>query len=229
LRRAAAAPEPAHLSTAADERTRAPQSVPYNVIFNGFNGPAEEIPSNNTLVAPPPGLGPYTPWSVHTELAEGSTTGSVWVSWSSGLPSLVNNPAQVNQSLPGANPYLDDYPQAPTYAFRPQTPDPASVASVVQWGTATGAYTNNATGTARAYIQVPLRPRSAQRHAVRCAWCPLRMQPLVPACRARRRMHACMRARPLPCGRRQLNLDTWLKPGLRRLCTALAIAVRVYS
>jgi len=189
LRRAAAAPEPAHLSTAADERTRAPQSVPYNVIFNGFNGPAEEIPSNNTLVAPPPGLGPYTPWSVHTELAEGSTTGSVWVSWSSGLPSLVNNPAQVNQSLPGANPYLDDYPQAPTYAFRPQTPDPASVASVVQWGTATGAYTNNATGTARAYIQVPLRPRSAQRRAVRCAW-----SPPPGSGRSRNTPHACMHA-----------------------------------
>jgi hypothetical protein len=196
-----AAPEPAHLSTAADERARAPQSVPYNVIFNGFNGPSEEIPSNNTLVAPPPGLGPYTPWSVHTELAEGSTTGSVWVSWSSGLPSLVNNPAQVNQSAPGANPYLDDYPQAPTYNFRPQTPDPASVASVVQWGTATGAYTNNATGTARAYIQVSPRPRSAQRmqwalHGALCActsWFWHVQQNA--AC-----MHACTHARrALPC------------------------------
>ena len=171
--------------------------MPYNVIYNGFNGPSEEIPSNNTLVAPPPGLGPYTPWSVHTELAEGSTTGSVWVSWSSGLPSLVNNPAQVNQSLPGANPYLDDYPQAPTYAFRPQTPDPASVASVVQWGTATGAYTNNATGTARAYIQVAPAPAPAPGACSALCMDPAAHAPPSPDL-SRRTLHACMHA-PSPC------------------------------
>ena len=45
------------------------QSVPYNTIYNGFQGSAEEIPGTDPLVAPPPGLGPYTPWSVHITLA----------------------------------------------------------------------------------------------------------------------------------------------------------------
>ena len=45
-----------------------PQSVPYNVMFNGYQGPAEEIPAGDPLVAPPPNLGPFTPWSVHLQL-----------------------------------------------------------------------------------------------------------------------------------------------------------------
>ena len=45
------------------------QRVPYNTIYNGFQGSAEEIPGTDPLVAPPPGLGPYTPWSIHVTLA----------------------------------------------------------------------------------------------------------------------------------------------------------------
>lgn len=63
--------------------------------------------------------------------AKGVATGSVWVSWSTGTPTLVTNPAQINQSAPGANRFIDDYPQSPTYSFAPQTPDPASVGSQV--------------------------------------------------------------------------------------------------
>ena len=59
-------------------------------------------------------------------------TGSVWVSWSTGTPALVTNPAQIDQTVPTANKYIDDYPQAPKYNFEPQTPDPASVASAVR-------------------------------------------------------------------------------------------------
>ena len=43
--------------------------MPYNNIYNGFQGSAEEIPGTDPLVAPPPGLGPYTPWSIHVTLA----------------------------------------------------------------------------------------------------------------------------------------------------------------
>ena len=64
-------------------------------------------------------------------LAEGDAitkTGSVWVTWSTGITTLVNNTAQVAQP---ANRYVDDYPQPPKYQFELQTPDPASVASQV--------------------------------------------------------------------------------------------------
>ena len=64
--------------------------------------------------------------------AEGSTTGSAWISWSTGAPTNVTNPAQIDQAAAGANKYIDDYPQAPKYSFEPQTPDPASVASQVR-------------------------------------------------------------------------------------------------
>jgi len=62
---------------------------------------------------------------------KGVATGSVYVSWSTGTPTLVTNPAQINQSVAGANRFIDDYPQSPNYSFAPQTPDPSSVASVV--------------------------------------------------------------------------------------------------
>ena len=42
--------------------------MPYNVMFNGYQGPAEEIPAGDPLVAPPANLGPFTPWSVHLQL-----------------------------------------------------------------------------------------------------------------------------------------------------------------
>ena len=60
--------------------------------------------------------------------AEGGKTGSVWISWSTGIPALVNSTAQLPQP---ANRYADDYPQPPKYQFAPQTQDPASVASQV--------------------------------------------------------------------------------------------------
>ena len=60
--------------------------------------------------------------------AEGGKTGSVWISWSTGIPALVNNTAQLPQP---ANRYADDYPQPPRFQFAPQTQDPASVASQV--------------------------------------------------------------------------------------------------
>ena len=76
--------------------------------------------------------------------AEGSPTagGSVWVSWSTGFITFYPNVQA---------PF---YPNAPLYA--PQFPDPASVASIVQWGfSPTGPFTNTATGYARGYVQVP--------------------------------------------------------------------------
>ena len=45
----------------------AERAVQHN--HNGFQGETEEIPSTDPLVAPPPGLGPYTPWSIHVTLA----------------------------------------------------------------------------------------------------------------------------------------------------------------
>ena len=45
------------------------QSVPYNTVYNGFQGNNEVIPGTDPLVAPPAGLGPYTPWSIHVTLA----------------------------------------------------------------------------------------------------------------------------------------------------------------
>ena len=47
---------------------RARQSVPYNVIFNGYQGPAEEIPANDPLVAVP-AVGTTVPYGVHVTLA----------------------------------------------------------------------------------------------------------------------------------------------------------------
>ena len=41
----------------------------YNTIYNGFQGTNEVIPGTDPLVAPPAGLGPYTPWSIHATLA----------------------------------------------------------------------------------------------------------------------------------------------------------------
>ena len=64
--------------------------------------------------------------------AEGGKTGSVWISWSTGIPSFINNTAQLPQlPAPSANRYTDDYPQPPRFQFAPQTQDPASVASQV--------------------------------------------------------------------------------------------------
>ena len=58
--------------------------------------------------------------------------GSVWISWSTGIPTLVTNPAQLPQTpVPSPNRYADDYPQPPKYNFELQTQDPASVASQV--------------------------------------------------------------------------------------------------
>ncbi len=102
-------------------------------MFNGFQGPAEVIPFTDPLVAVPANLGPVTPWSVHITLAEASgSTGSVWVSWSTGVPTLLTNPAQTNESATGADIYVDDYPQPPTYNFIPRNNDSASVASLVR-------------------------------------------------------------------------------------------------
>ncbi len=47
---------------------RARQSVPYNVLFNGYQGPTEEIPANDPLVAVP-AVGTTVPYGVHVTLA----------------------------------------------------------------------------------------------------------------------------------------------------------------
>ena len=47
----------------------AAQSVPYNVLFNGFQGPAEEIPPTDPLVAVPAGISAYTPYGIHVTMA----------------------------------------------------------------------------------------------------------------------------------------------------------------
>ena len=39
------------------------------MVSNGFQGYNEVIPQTDPLVAYPPGLGPYTPYSVHVTLA----------------------------------------------------------------------------------------------------------------------------------------------------------------
>ena len=58
--------------------------------------------------------------------------GSVWISWSTGIPALVTNPAQLPQTpVPSPNRYADDYPQPPKFDFELRTQDPASVASQV--------------------------------------------------------------------------------------------------
>ena len=103
-------------------------------MFNGYQGPTEVIPFTDPLVAVPANLGPVTPWSVHITLAEATgNTGSVWVSWSTGVPTLLTNPAQTNESATGADIYVDDYPQPPTYNFIPRNNDSASVASLVRF------------------------------------------------------------------------------------------------
>lgn len=43
--------------------------MPYNVIFNGFQGPAEEIPPTDPLVAVPAGISAFTPYGVHVTMA----------------------------------------------------------------------------------------------------------------------------------------------------------------
>ncbi|KAK9845303.1 hypothetical protein WJX81_002970 [Elliptochloris bilobata] len=85
--------------------------------------------------------------------AEGGMAGSVWISWSTGQPTLIYNTAQLPQP---ANQYANTYPQPPTFQFAPQTPDPDSVASEVNWGLLSGKYLSTAVGTARSYIQTYL-------------------------------------------------------------------------
>ena len=38
-------------------------------MFNGYQGPAEEIPFGDPLITIPANVGPYTPYSVHVTLA----------------------------------------------------------------------------------------------------------------------------------------------------------------
>lgn len=43
--------------------------MPYNVIFNGFQGPSEEIPPTDPLVAVPAGISAFTPYGIHVTMA----------------------------------------------------------------------------------------------------------------------------------------------------------------
>jgi hypothetical protein len=91
-------------------------------------------------------------------------TGSVYVSWSTGTPTLVTNPAQINQSVAGANRFIDDYPQSPNYSFAPQTPDPSSVASVVTPAHGVGCSLVVHEGVTEAGSQVPVNMRTPPAH-----------------------------------------------------------------
>ncbi len=127
-------PRPSASASPEPQRARA-QSVNYDVMFNGYQGPAEIIPFTDPLVAVPANVGPSTPtpWSVHVTLAEanGTASGSVWVSWSTGTPVLATNPAQINQSAAGADIYIDDYPQPPTYPDSPFFPSSAATKALL--------------------------------------------------------------------------------------------------
>jgi len=63
--------------------------------------------------------------------ANGTASGSVWVSWSTGTPVLATNPAQINQSAAGADIYIDDYPQPPTYPDSPFFPSSAATKALL--------------------------------------------------------------------------------------------------
>ncbi len=140
-------------------------------MFNGFQGPAEVIPFTDPLVAVPANLGPVTPWSVHITLAEATAgTGSVWVSWSTGVPTLLTNPAQTNESATGADIYVDDYPQPPTYNFIPRNNDSASVASLVH----TWLAVPDLSARVRMALLKKCRPALSRRcHCVKCTCAPI--------------------------------------------------------
>ncbi|EIE19892.1 Metallo-dependent phosphatase [Coccomyxa subellipsoidea C-169] len=119
-------------------------SVSFIDLGSPSSGAIYELPETDPLVAPPAGLTQFTPDQIHVTLGEASDDGgSVWVSWATGLETFVTNP------------------QAPAYpsnsVYAPQTPDPSSVASIVEWSlTAGGPYTKTAKGYARSYIQTYL-------------------------------------------------------------------------
>ena len=134
-----------------EEAVSFPQSVSFQDLGDPPSGDPFELNATDPLVAPPAGVTAYTPDQIHLQLAGGAmpfrvstcmchsmqhtgmlsagrelvcccaegspTSGSFWLTWSTGFYSFYQN-----QESPS-------YPTSTIYA--PQTPDPASVSSVV--------------------------------------------------------------------------------------------------